>query len=206
MKKKYVNLAKLDLYTMVHESVIELFVPILFFLFPIISNNFSLSFIRIIILFIPIGCLGIMLKGFTFSFFMNYVKTLDLLLIYFSVKYLVISSMISIIMTLVFSCLTSIQIVNTFFSLIFVSIVILSGYFLLLFYFLKTAEPELVSGAILFVLGNITFYATYFIFDKIGYWSIAFMIFTLILYFKAIVPFFKTIMLRRFEIIMEKIL
>ncbi|MEW6703090.1 MAG: hypothetical protein AB1298_10300, partial [Bacteroidota bacterium] len=123
-----------------------------------------------------------------------------------SVKYLVISSMISIIMTLVFSCLTSIQIVNTFFSLIFVSIVILSGYFLLLFYFLKTAEPELVSGAILFVLGNITFYATYFIFDKIGYWSIAFMIFTLILYFKAIVPFFKTIMLRRFEIIMEKIL
>jgi len=96
--------------------------------------------------------------------------------------------------------------VNTFLSLVFVSIFIISGYYLLLFYFLKSAELGLISGAILFILGNITFYPAYFILDKISFWSIAFVVFILIIYFKIIMPFFKTIMLRRFEIVMEKIL
>lgn len=203
---KYINLAKLDLYAMVHESVFELFSPILFFLFLLIFNKISPTVISIILLLVPIGCLGIMLKGFTFSFYINYVKTLDLLLIYFSIKYLVISTVFILIMTLVFSCLISIQIANTFFSLIIVSIVILSCYFLLFIFFLKTVAPELISGAILFVLGNITFYASFFVFNKIGYWSIAFVVFSIITYFKLIIPSFKTIMLNRLEIIMEKIL
>lgn len=203
---KYINLAKLDLYAMVHASVFELFLPILFSLFLLMFNKISPTFISIILLFVPISCLGIMLKGFTFAFYINYVKTLDLLLIYFSVKYLFLSTMFSLIMTLILSRLISIQIINTFFSLIIVSIIILSCYFLLFIYFLKTVEPELISGAVLFAFANITFYVTFFAFSNIGYWSIAFIIFSIIIYFNLIIPSFKTIMLNRLEIIIEKIL
>lgn len=206
MKKLLIRLVKLDLFAMMHESVIELFFPMLFFLFPLLFKNSSSSFIKIVLLFIPIVSLGIMLKGFTFSFFINYVKTMDLLLIYFSIKYLVINSLTLIVTTLVFSCYSNIQIEYTIFSIFVVSVFTLSSYFLLFFYFLSTSEPEFISGTILFVLGNITFYVTYYFFSKISYWAIAFIVFMLVLYFKTIVPLFKAIMLKRFEIIMEKIL
>lgn len=206
MKKILIHLIKLDLYAMMRESVIEIFFPILFFLYPFFVKNFSLSFIRIIFLFIPIICLNIMLKGLTFSLFINYIKTLDLLLIYFSIKYIVINLLISLITTLVFNHFINIQIEYTVFSIFVVSIFILSCYFLLFFYFLSSYEPELISGTLLFVLCNIVFYPIYYFFNKIGYWSIGFMVFMLFLYFKTIVPLFKMIMLNRFQKIMEKIL
>jgi len=206
MKKGFIHITKLDLHSIINESLIELITPFLFIILPIITKNFSSSFIRTIILFIPIWGLSIMQKGFTFSFFINYIKTLDLLLIYFSVKYLVISLIISIIMILAFSSFTSIQIVNEFLSLIVVSLVTLCVYFLLFFYMLKNAELEIISFIILFILGNITFYVTYFLFNKIFYLSIALIVLLFIAYFKIIVPFFKKIMLNRFEIIIGKIL
>lgn len=206
MKKMFFRLAKLDLHAMINESLLGLLFPFLLLFYPLIFRNISQPLLKIMLLLILISCLGTMFRGFSFSFFINYARSLDLVLLYFSVKYFVVSCVFSAVMTLVFSCFMDIHIFYLFLSLIFVSIIILSGYFLLFFYFLKTTEPEPFSGVILLVTGLVTFNLIYYLFDIIGYWAIIPLIFVMFLYFNAIVPLFRIIVLKRFEIIMGKIL
>lgn len=204
--KSFVHILKIDINAIIRGSLIELFVLMLFIFYPLLIKDNSKSLFIIMLLFIPLWSLAVIGKGLTLSFLVNYLSSLDDLLVYVSVKYLVASIGISFIVLLIYSNFTNIKIMSPFICLIFLSIVFIAVYFLLLFYFLKTTDLDVISGVFLFILGSILYYINFLIINSIGYWHLFLILTIIIVYFKIIIPLYKKIVVKRFEIIMEKIL
>jgi len=204
--KSFGKIFLIDFKAIVRGSLIELFILMLFIFYPLIIKENSQSLFIMMFLLVPLLSLGVISKGLTLSFLVNYLNSLDDLLVYVSVKYLVTSILISFIVLLIYGSFTNIKIVSPLIGLIILSIVFTAVYFLLLFYFLKTTELGIISGVFLFILGNLMYYIISSIIDRLGYWYLLLILPIGIIYFKIIMPLYKKIIVKRFEIIMEKIL
>ncbi|MFA3782323.1 hypothetical protein ABRY23_04580 [Melioribacteraceae bacterium 4301-Me] len=204
--KSFIKIIKIDIKAIVRGSLTELFILMLFIFYPLLIKDNSESLFIMMILFIPLWSLAVINKGLTLSFLVNYLSSLNDLLVYVSVKYLVMSIGISFIILCIYGNFTNIKIINSFIGLIFLSILFIAVYFLLLFYFLKTTELDVISGVFLFILGSIIYYIVTSVIDRISYWYLLLILAIDIIYFKIIIPMYKKIVENRFEIIIGKFL
>lgn len=200
---KFIRLCKLDFNAVTSHSYFELILPFLFVPIMLVSKSFF--FTKVFLIFITIGNLDILNKGFSFYPMIHYSVNINALLTYSSLKYIFSNIFYITIILLLLSVFSPVYFFIEFINLINVSIVMLLGYFILFFYLLKSTVPDMLAIGILFPFGIIIYSLSSLFVSALGIWSLLLVIITAVIYFKIFVPLLIKIFLDRFESIMEKV-
>lgn len=206
MQKNLIRLLNLDGKSTFKSSIVELILPTIIVVATFLLGSFSNLLLKIIFIMSLILCLAIVGKGFSFSLLINYVDSHEELLEYFSIKYCVVSFIVIAVMIAAYSLVESVDLYLTFMGLISAIPFLLASYLLLFFYFLSSTEPEMISGAILFLVATVIYNLGYYVFGLINIWAILAVFVIYYSYFRYILPLLSSVFLTRYEIIMEKIL
>ncbi len=201
---KFIRLGKLDVYAVTGHSFFELLIPFMFV--PIMLINKSFMFTKVILIFITIANLDILNKGFSFYPMINYSVNINEFLTYSSLKYIFSNIFYITIILLLLSFFNHLHFFIVFINLVIVSIVMLLGYFILLFYLLKSTVPDILAIGILFPFGIITYSLSSLLVSALGIWSLFLVIITVVIYSNIFVPLLEKKFLDRFESIMEKVI
>ncbi len=198
------KLWELDFKALSSHSIFELLIP--FMIIPVMIFYKSFLVTSVLIIMLTVANIEKLNRGLSFVSIIFYSYKINILFIYISIKYVAINLFYVSIVLLLYTTFDKMNLFIVFVSITNVCMILLSVYFLILFYLIESFELNLFTNTILFFLGFIAYFGTLFLFNLLGIYSLLIIGTETIIYFVIIIPIMVKIFFLRIGSIMENII